>query len=181
LAGELGAGFHAELARLDPAMAARLRPTDLQRLARAHEVFVATGRSLAEWQMAKGEPFAGRALVVLLDPPPPELRPRIDARFSAMVGAGALAEVAALDLPAEAPLMKAVGVPELRRHLTGGTDLETAISAGQAATRAYAKRQRTWFRHQLPSNVMINQPLWTKDSEKETDRIFSFIDDFLLT
>ena len=181
LAASLGPAFHAELARLDPVMAARLRPSDLQRQIRAHEVAMATGRSLAEWQNVSTAAFPGRTAVIALDPPADALRARIDDRFAAMVGAGALAEVAALAVPADAPLAKAVGVPQLRAHVRGEIDLPNAISAGQAASRAYAKRQRTWFRHQLPSNLVIQEPLWTKDSAKESVKIFSFIDDFLLT
>ena len=181
LAARLGPAFHAELSLLDPAMASRLRPTDLQRQVRAYEVLKATGRSLAEWQSLPTSGFPGSALVISLNPPADLLRTRIDQRFAAMVSAGALEEVAALDMPDDAPLGKAVGVPELRAHVRGEMDLPAAIAAGQAASRAYAKRQRTWFRHQLTSNLVIQEPIWTKDSENKSANIFSFIDDFLLT
>ena len=181
LAARLGPDFYAELALLDPAMASRLRPTDLQRQVRAYEVLKATGRSLAEWQGLPTSGFPGPALVISIDPPADLLRTRIDRRFAAMVSAGALDEVAALDVPDDAPLAKAVGVPELRAHVRGTLSLPAAIAAGQAASRAYAKRQRTWFRHQLASNLVIPEPLWTKESTKYSDKIFSLIDDFLLT
>ena len=181
LAARLGPAFHAELALLDPGMASRLLPSDLQRQIRAYEVLRATGRSLADWQNLPTKGYPGPALVISLDPPANLLRARIDERFAAMISAGAVEEVAALDLPGDAPLGKAVGVPELRAYVSGEMDLPAAIAAGQGASRAYAKRQRTWFRHQLDSNLVIQEPVWTKDSENKSARIFSFIDDFLLT
>ena len=149
------AALHAELARLDPVMAAHLRPTDPQRVARAYEVIVATGRSLAVWQTAPPvrvelpAPWVGVALM----PPRAALHERIERRLRAMIERGALAELEALRrraLDPELPLMKAVAVPELLAHLDGKVDLETALDRAIVQTRRYAKRQSTWLRHQLP-------------------------------
>jgi tRNA dimethylallyltransferase len=150
-----GPAFHAELARCDPAMAARLRPTDPQRLIRAYEVVVGTGRSLAAWLEAPPVrielpmPWTGIALM----PPRIALYDRIGGRLRAMIEEGALAEVEALRrraLAPDLPLMKAVAVPELLAHLEGSVDLASAIERAIVQTRRYAKRQVTWLRHQLP-------------------------------
>lgn len=148
-----GAAFHALLAGLDPVMAARLRPSDAQRLMRAHEVVTATGRSLAAWQEEGRRQRRVEPLAFTLLPPRDDLYAACDGRFARMVETGALTEIAALaarDLPPDRPIMKALGVPELLRHHAGALDLETAIKLGQQATRNYAKRQTTWFRHQMP-------------------------------
>ena len=99
-------------------------------------------------------PAAGRILRGVSQPPSAtKLYARIDARFGAMLAAGALEEVAALaarHLDPLLPAMKAHGVPALIRHLKGEITLEEAAEIGRADTRHYAKRQFTWFRHQLP-------------------------------
>lgn len=175
------ATLHAELAIRDPAMAARLRPGDTQRLVRAWEVLEATGRSLAEWQAEPTQPgIPGRFLVLMLMPERPVLYRACDGRFAAMVKAGALDEVAALDrlgLDSALPAMKALGVPELRRHLHGEIGLGEAIELAQAATRHYAKRQCTWFRHQLPGATALAEQY----SESLAIESFSLIRHFLLT
>jgi tRNA dimethylallyltransferase len=147
--------LHARLARDDPRTAAALRPSDRQRIIRALEVFAATGRPLAEWREKPGVPLiAGAdAVPVFLAVDRSELHRRIDARFDAMLQTGALGEVRALaarKLDPRLPAMKAHGVPWLMRHLAGEISLAQAAAGGKADTRRYAKRQDTWFRHQLP-------------------------------
>jgi tRNA dimethylallyltransferase len=147
--------LHAELARRDPATAARLKPGDRTRVARALEVLEATGRPLADWQREGMPPILdpARATRIFLVPDRAELYRRIDARFDAMLVAGALDEVAALAarrLDPLLPAMKAHGVPWLRRHLAGELSLADAAAEGKKDTRHYAKRQVTWFRHQMP-------------------------------
>jgi tRNA dimethylallyltransferase len=147
--------LHAELARRDPASAERLKPRDRTRVARALEVIEATGRSLADWHRDGLPPLLapGQFSAVFLAPERDELYARIDARFDAMLQAGALEEVAALAarrLDPLLPAMKAHGVPALIRHLAGDIPLQEAAAIGRADTRHYAKRQFTWFRHQLP-------------------------------
>ena len=147
--------LHAELARRDPRAAERLNPRDRTRIARALEVVEATGRSLLDWHR-EGQPpllLKDSFRAVFLAPDRDELYARIDARFDAMLGAGALKEVeqlAARQLDPLLPAMKAHGVPALMRHLRGELSLEEATTIGRADTRHYAKRQFTWFRHQLP-------------------------------
>lgn len=176
-----GAGFRAALAVRDPAGAAKLAPGDTQRLLRAYEVAHATGRPLAEWQRSPGAPPRhGRVLSLVLLPPRAALYAACDARFAAMVEAGALDEVRALldrRLDPALPAMKAVGVPELARHLAGEITLAEAVRLGQQATRRYAKRQYTWFRHQMPEARILAEQF----SESLENEIFPIIRQFLLT
>jgi tRNA dimethylallyltransferase len=147
--------LHAELARRDQATAQRLKPRDRARIARALEVVEATGRSLTDWHREGLPPLLGQAQfrALFLAPEREALYARIDARFDAMLNAGALAEVARLaarKLDPLLPAMKAHGVPALIRHVRGEISLAEAAAIGRADTRHYAKRQFTWFRHQLP-------------------------------
>ena len=135
--------------------AERLKPRDRTRIARALEVVEATGRSLTDWHREGLPPLLppGEFSAVFLAPEREALYARIDARFDAMLAAGALEEVAALaarKLDPLLPAMKAHGVPALIRHLKGEITLREAAEIGRADTRHYAKRQFTWFRHQLP-------------------------------
>ncbi len=145
--------LHAELSRLDPASAARLRPTDSQRVARAWEVLRGTGRGLAEWQSAPALPPAPwRFRAIRLDPPRAELRAAIALRFAAMLRDGALGEVRALvslGLDPALPAMRAHGVPELAAHLRGELTLAEAATRAEQVTAQYTKRQATWFRHHM--------------------------------
>jgi tRNA dimethylallyltransferase len=148
------AALHDDLARRDPVSAARLKPADRVRIARALEVFEATGRTISDWHRDGLPPLLDRARLakVFLTPDRAALYRRIDARFDAMLAAGALDEVRALHargLDPLLPAMKAHGVPWLIRHLAGEMSLTDAGEAGKRDTRHYAKRQFTWFRHQL--------------------------------
>ncbi len=192
---ELGApAFHAALAARDPVMAARLHPNDRQRLLRAWEVLEATGRSLSFWQRgdepaarrsgASGTAEIGPSLTLVLMPPRDALYRACDARFAAMIREGGLDEVRrllALDLDPELPVMKSLGVPELRRHLAGELTLEQAVAAGQQATRRYAKRQVTWLRGQLLGNDPCASVFPEQYSESLLPSISNNIREFLLT
>ena len=147
--------LHAELSRRDGMSAERLKVRDRTRIARALEVVEATGRSLADWHREGLPPLLppGSFRALFLAPAREALYARIDARFEAMLKAGALEEVARLaarKLDPLLPAMKAHGVRPLIRHLRGELTLEEAAVIGSADTRHYAKRQFTWFRHQLP-------------------------------
>jgi tRNA dimethylallyltransferase len=146
-----GSDLHAWLAARDPARAAELQPADTARLQRAAALFLATGRSMKSWLADAPPPLLapGSWRGVFLNPERATLYARIDARFHAMVAAGALDEVRAvkaLGLPANRGIMKAHGLPHLVRHLDGELTLDDAIALGQRDTRNYAKRQATWAR-----------------------------------
>ena len=143
--------LHAELARLDPEAAARVAPTDSQRIQRALEVCYNTGRPISELQRATVSPLAGRRLHYwMLAPPRAVLHERIQRRFEAMMAAGFLEEVRSLRrngaLTARHPSVRAVGYRQLWAHLDGQYPLEEAVRRGVAATRQLAKRQLTWMR-----------------------------------
>jgi tRNA dimethylallyltransferase len=140
------------LRALDPAAEARIAVNDRQRLVRALSVATATGRSLSDWQ-ADTRPLLTGYSAVALDPPRDALYARCDARFEAMVAHGAVDEARTLlarRLDPGLPLMKAVGLRELGRHLGGELSLAEATALGAQETRRYAKRQTTWFRNQMP-------------------------------
>jgi tRNA dimethylallyltransferase len=147
--------LHGLLSERDPETARTLRPSDRLRVQRALEIFAATGRPLVSFHGAREPgPLAGRPLIKLfLAPEREELRRRIDRRFETMLEQGAFEEVRALgerNLDPMLPAMRAHGVPGLLAHLRGEIPLDEAIAKGQGDTRRYAKRQFTWFRHQLP-------------------------------
>ncbi|MGR9212302.1 tRNA (adenosine(37)-N6)-dimethylallyltransferase MiaA [Rhizobium leguminosarum] len=147
-------GLYAELAVADPAMAASLNRQDGQRIVRALEVMKSTGRSIADFQGQSGlviiDAAQARKIVVL--PDRAVLHQRINGRFEKMLQQGAEDEVRALlalDLPAEAPVMKAIGVSQITAMVRGEMTRDEVLEKGAAATRQYAKRQMTWFRNQM--------------------------------
>jgi tRNA dimethylallyltransferase len=150
------ASARAALEAEDPVAAAAIGPRDGARIARALEVIRATGRSIVAWRQSLsggiGDSVALAPLVV--DAPQPLLYERCDGRLAAMVDGGAVEEVAALlarRLDPSLPAMRAIGVAPLAALLRGECDRASALAAAQQATRNYAKRQRTWFRHQVPA------------------------------
>ena len=151
----LGASeLHHELASRDPATAAKVRPSDTQRVVRALEVIDATGVSLAEWQGANAPPAleTKTALKLVIAPEREPLYAAIDSRFDRMIEAGALDEVralVALALDDGLPAMRAHGVRELRAYLAGAASLEEAKAKAKTETRRYAKRQMTWLRRYM--------------------------------
>lgn len=177
--------MHARLLAEDPRSAARLRPGDSQRLARAWEVLRATGRGIAEWQAEAPStgpaPYAFRA--IRLDPPRDILRTAIVARWEAMIRAGAVEEVRALlaqRLDPKLPAMRAHGVPEISAMLSGWLTAEEAGRRACLAIGQYTKRQATWFRHHELA------PCWThiinarighdaQFSESQVDKILSLM------
>ncbi len=167
------AALHEHLSRSDPATAAGLRPTDGQRVARAFEVLLGTGRGLAAWRSGGLDPAPWRFSAVLLRPPRQELREVASARFDGMVREGALDEVKVLldqRLDPALPAMRAHGVPELAAHLAGRIGLAEARDKAVAHTRQYIKRQDTWFRH---------HPLTTPDMVRYIDARFAADGQFL--
>ena len=159
---------HQALTREDPGAAARLRPSDTTRVARALEVVRSTGRPLSEWQAHREGGIGTRIRLapLILLPERERLRARCDARLEAM-WPEAVAEVRTLlardDVPADAPIRRAIGVPEIAALLSGETTEAEALAAAQAATRQYAKRQVTWLRHQPPADWPRSDATQTHD------------------
>ncbi|MBT5267494.1 MAG: tRNA (adenosine(37)-N6)-dimethylallyltransferase MiaA [Rhodospirillaceae bacterium] len=176
-----GEAMHARLAEHDPEMAGRLAPGNTQRLIRAWEVLQATGRSLSDWQAQSQDASPTvQAFTITLMPERALLYAACDARFDAMLAAGALEEVrrlAALGLDPALPAMKALGVPQLLAVERGQMLLEEATEIAKRETRRYAKRQMTWFRHQISSNLTLE----TQYSESLWPKIFSKIRPYVLT
>ncbi|HSX54952.1 MAG TPA: tRNA (adenosine(37)-N6)-dimethylallyltransferase MiaA [Sphingomonas sp.] len=146
------------LEQADPEAAVRLNPSDTTRVARALEVVRSTGRTLAAWQAERvggiGEAIDLAPLILL--PDRAWLAERCDRRLRAMFEDGAIEEVRALlqrsDIPASAPVRRAIGVAEIAAFLEGSLSRDEALERAQAATRQYAKRQYTWLRHQPPAD-----------------------------
>jgi tRNA dimethylallyltransferase len=157
---EIGvAALHAELTALDPRTAAGLRPSDPQRVLRAYEVFEATGRPLVDWQQSPSEPVLKdlRLVKFLADPPREILRARIAARFETMVEQGGLGEAMALkDLDPSLPAAKLLGLRALSALGEGQLSRAEALARAITATRQFAKRQTTWFRHRMPDYVRFD-------------------------
>ncbi len=151
--------LHARLTDRDPVTASRLRPSDPQRVLRAFEVFEATGRPLVEWQETPSAPLlkdAGLAAFVL-DPPRPELRARIAARFEAMLEEGGLDEARALEgLDPALPAAKLLGLRPLQALAAGTLTRAEALDGAITATRQFAKRQMTWFRNRMPHYIWFD-------------------------
>jgi len=144
-------GLHRALQARDPVMAARLRPSDPQRLLRALEVIDATSFSLAEWQGADAAAVLHPEglLRIVIAPEREPLYAAIDARFDRMMEQGAIEEVRALlalGLDHALPAMRAHGVRELAAYLAGDSSLEAAVEKAKTESRRYAKRQMTWAR-----------------------------------
>ena len=160
LKAEGAAALHDELQRLDVAAAARLNRGDGARVSRALEVMLATGRSILDWHEHTTSSGADLqpAVKIFLSPDRGELASRIDARFDAMIEAGAIKEVRALmarSLDPSLPAMKAHGVPWLIRQLKDEITLAEAAEGAKRDTRQYTKRQATWFRNQLPEFAWV--------------------------
>jgi tRNA dimethylallyltransferase len=159
---EIGlAAFRAEVLAMDPAMA-RLDPRDAQRHIRAWEVFRACGSRLSVLQAAPGSAIVDEvAARIVIEPDRAGLYAAIDARFGAMLDAGALEEarvLAARQLDPGLPVMKAVGAAELLAHLSGALTLEAATALAVQSTRRLAKRQLTWFRNQAANWTRVSGP-----------------------
>ncbi len=148
---------HLALVVEDAGAARRLRPADTTRTQRALEVVRSTGRTLEAWQAEKiggiGGEVSLRPLILL--PPRDWLYARCDARFDKIFSDEGIEEVRSLlerRLPALAPVMRAIGVPEIAAFLHGELTRAQALASGRIATRQYAKRQYTWFRRQPPAD-----------------------------
>ncbi len=157
--------LHAELTRVDPVTAARLQPTDAQRISRALEVFRSSGQPLSSFHTA-GAAKGGAGTVdqdcLLISLEPAErswLHQRIAQRFDAMLALGLLDEVTALrargDLHADVPSMRCVGYRQAWEAMEGLSPMSQLRDKGIFATRQLAKRQLTWLRAMPQRQVVV--------------------------
>jgi tRNA dimethylallyltransferase len=163
------ARLHQILMKEDAGAAMTLKVSDGQRIVRALEVLQASGRSILDWQGARGKPLIDResAQLFVIEPDRSELIGRIDRRFDAMIDHGALEEVTelcSLDLDPALPAMKAIGVRELQAAMAGTMTFPEVIERAKIATRQYSKRQTTWFRNQFDDS-------WTRLKSDQLPRI----------
>lgn len=170
------AALHEILATRDTEMAARLEPSDTQRIVRALEVLDSSGRSLAFWQSQPGKAVLNDAACkkLLVLPDRAVLHARADARFDAMMAAGALDEVrtlARLDLSSDLPAMRALGVAPLIAALRGEMPIADAVMTSKAQTRQYIKRQETWIGRNMITWMNIN----TQQMESNLSEFIAFI------
>jgi len=156
-----GAEFLNRLSADDPALAAKLLPSDRQRLVRAYSVARATGTALSQWQERQPSrgPINARFFNLLIMPERATLYDKIETRFDQMLDMGAMEEVSVLSelaLDPSLPAMKALGVPELLRVMKKELKPEEAIAKAKQTTRNLAKRQMTWFRNQSTPDLVLN-------------------------
>ena len=157
----LGAeAFRERLAVHDAAIVAKLKPGDRQRHVRAWEVWQATGRPLSDWQKGEAAAAPWRFASVLLSPDRAWLRERIERRFDVMMAEGVVAEARAVferEPDPAWPGLKAHGAPELFRHFRDEISLADVRRIAIDHTRQYAKRQMTWFRHQMTPDLVFEE------------------------
>ncbi|HET6147286.1 MAG TPA: tRNA (adenosine(37)-N6)-dimethylallyltransferase MiaA [Polyangia bacterium] len=153
--------LHLRLGSIDAATASTISPRDLVRISRALEVYEQTGVTVTDLKARQQRPSRWRPYAVVLEPPLPDLRGRIERRVEGMMSAGFLDEVRALRAAGFGPSarpMQALGYKQLGEHLDGTATLEAAVSATVGATVAYARRQRTWFRKEIAAARVEGEP-----------------------
>ncbi len=165
------------LQTVDPVSAERLHPTDTTRTQRALEVVRSTGKPLDHWHKHKVGGIGGQIRLhpLVLLPPREWLYQRCDLRLLEMIEQGGREEVESLlarNLPADQPVMRAIGVPEIARWLAGDITREVAVEMSQTATRQYAKRQYTWFRNQCPPEWPQAEQAFSNDFDGIIETIF---------
>ena len=157
LSEQLGNNFYAYVANYDSLVIERLKPKDHHRLQRALEVYLQTGKSIYWWHAHIPAPRYS-FLYCLLLPAREQLYQRINDRFDKMIHEGGLEEVRylqTLSIDDDSPILKAIGVKELTAFLKGEYELPTAVELAKRNSRRYAKRQLTWFRHQVSKKVVL--------------------------
>ncbi len=170
-----GGTVRERLGLVDPVLVNRVRETDSQRLKRGLEVYLGTGRCLSEWQAEpKVRPTDANFGKIVLSCDRTWLYERCNRRFDLMLEEGAMDEVKdllSLELPANLPIMKALGVPQLAEIAQGRCDFESGVEVAKRDTRRFAKRQMTWFRNQMIAWNEIN----AQQTESEIGNFLSII------
>lgn len=146
--------------RLDPVATARVLGNDPQRLQRIVDVAVGTGQALSTWQKETHSVVPSRfARLCVLTPPREMLYARINARYDDMLRAGGFEEAKAVfakNYDKTLPVMKAIGLRQLRRYFSGLGSIDKAVEDAKRESRRFAKRQMTWFRNQPPKGTFLH-------------------------
>ena len=172
--------MYAQLAEFDPDIAAKIRPGDGQRIARAIEVYEFTGKTLSNWQIGNPASRPYEFFKIIFLPDRQIVYETCNTRVLKMLEVGLMKEMINLnnlELAPDLPAMKALGVPHLLSYLCGRMSKDEAIEGTQRATRNYVKRQFTWFQRQIIADLIVKE----KCSNKNKLKIFSKISKFLLT
>lgn len=159
--------FHNLVAQYDPIAAQKLHPSDTQRLTRALEVSLATGKSIYEWQAKSSKKANFSMAKFALMPERAQVYEAINQRFDMMMANGAVEEVRQMmkvGLREDSPLLRALGVPELTAFVKGELDQVDAVERAKQSSRNYAKRQFTWIRNQATDYTHLSE--WSKSSLK---------------
>ncbi len=156
--GRLAEELHKELQEIDPVLAAKLHPSDTQRIVRGMAVYTHTGVPLSEWQAVppKAPPYRFRALAI--SPERDELYARIERRWGLMVEAGVVDEVRALKdagYTLDMPGLQGLGIAEIYDYLDGNLSWDEAARQAVQGTRNYAKRQVTWLRNTYKAEAVF--------------------------
>jgi tRNA dimethylallyltransferase len=171
--------MHAWLASVDPDAARRIKPQDGQRIQRALEVFLLTGKTISSWQVEDTSPLSGyRVINVILAPGErAQLHKRIAQRFALMLELGFEDEVRRLymrgDLTPDLPSIRSVGYRQMWAYLSGEINHAEMCDQAVAATRQLAKRQMTWLRS-WPEAIWLDA-----DSQTVIDQAYSLFSSFL--
>lgn len=172
--------MYAHLAEFDPEMAAKIEVGDVQRIQRAIEVYESTGETLSKWQTGTSVNRPYNFFKIIFLPDRQVIYEICNARVIKMLELGLMKEMISLnnlELAADLPAMKALGVPYLLSYLCGRISKNQAIEGTQRATRNYVKRQFTWFQKQIVADLVVKE----KFSNKNKPKLFSKISKFLLT
>lgn len=173
------------LCKADPFISQKISPQDQQRIARSFEVFLATGKTLRQWQEEHHtKPFIENisTFIIKIIPPRIELKERIKKRLENMFENGAIDEVKnflTLSVPARHPLTKAIGVPEITALLENKISQKDALEKSIIASRQYAKRQMTWFKHQISHDIQIDELITNDNVTKYISLLLEKISSFI--
>lgn len=153
--------LYQELQIKDPIGAGNLHINDAQRIVRALEVVLSTGKPLHQWHSKKSNNNSGDSytpFVIYINPPREEVVAKAKSRLEEMFNSGAIAEVKTLldqGIDTDSPIYKAIGVREIQSYLEGEITLEQALEKAFIATRQYIKRQQTWFNNQIKPDLEL--------------------------
>ena len=157
LFNEKGLQFIYDQLRISDEQYFKIEKNDKQRLIRAYQVFLQTGKSISWWQNKQiKNPIIKKSYKILISPSKETLYPKINSRLEQMINIGLIEEIKKFhsqNLSLELPSMKAIGVNYFFEYLNNNISLDDAIKLTQQESRQYAKRQMTWFRNSFSADI----------------------------